>query len=145
MRQLLVRVNRHLVEQSVVILKTAGQTSNRYSLMPALEPAEGGPVPIAHRRMAVVSRNAKGKPSVTWYQVPIYESDRINTDTYGRAISMAREEGREGDLMVFSENDADLLRDVVGKLEFDAKLARRERTGGTSGRLVLFNHHRGKK
>jgi len=146
-RQLLVRVNHHLLEQSVVILKTAGQTSNRYTLMPALEPVAGGPEPIAHRRMAVVSRNSKGKPSVTWYHVPIYESDRINTDTYGRAIGMAREEGQVGDLMVFAETDADLLRDVVGKLEFDAKLSRRERTGGgtSSNKLVLFNHHRDRK
>ena len=146
-RQLLVRVNHHLLEQSVVILKTAGRNSNRYTLMPALEQVEGGPAPIAHRRMAVVSRNTKGKPSVTWYQVPIYENDRINTDTYGRAINMARDEGQAGDLMVFAEGDADLLRDVVGKLEFDAKLSRRERTGGTSSnKLVLFNHHRdGKK
>ena len=142
-RQLLVRVNHHLLEQAVVILKTAGQTSNRYTLMPALEQSEGGPAPIAHRRMAVVSRNTKGKPSVTWYQVPIYESDRINTDTYGRAIGMAREEGQAGDLMVFAESDADLLREVVGKLEFDANLSRQERTGiSTGGRLVLFNHHR---
>jgi hypothetical protein len=143
-RQLLVRVNHHLLEQSVVILKTAGRTSNRYTLMPALEQTEGGPAPIAHRRMAVVSRNNKGKPSVTWYQVPIYESDRINTDTYGRAIGMAREEGQAGELMVFAETDADLLRDVVGKLEFDAKLSKRERTGGATsgGKLVMFNHHR---
>ena len=146
-RQLLVRVNHHLLEQSVMILKTAGRTSNRYTLIPALESVEGGPVPIAHRRMAVVSRNSKGKPSVTWYQVPIYESDRINTDTYGRAIGMAREEGQAGDLMVFAETDADLLREVVGKLEFDAKLSRKERTGiSTGGRLVLFNRPRdGKK
>jgi hypothetical protein len=146
-RQLLVRVNHHLLEQSVVILKTAGQTSNRYLLLPATEMQEGGPTPIAHRRMAVVSRTAKGKPSVMWYQVPIYEQDKIDTDTYGRAISMARDDGQEGNLMVFAENDADLLRDVVTKLEFDVKLTRRERTGGStnSGKLVLFSHHRNGK
>jgi hypothetical protein len=145
-RQLLVRVNHHLLEQSVVILKTAGSTSNRYTLLPSSEQQEGGPEPIAHRRMAVVSRNRKGKPSVTWYQVPIYEHDKVNTDTYGRAIEMARDEGQDGELMVFAEGDADLLRDVVTKLEFDLKLTRRDRTGGgtSSGKLVLFNHHRKK-
>jgi hypothetical protein len=141
LRQLLVRVNHHLLVQSVVILKTAGSNSNRYTLMPAGEIQKEGPAPIAHRRMAVVSRTRKGKPTVTWYQVPIYERDKIDTDTYARAIALAREGGQEGNLLVFSENDTDLLRDVVSKLELEAKLTRSERTGGTSGRLVLFNHH----
>ena len=141
LRQLMIRVNRHLVAQSVVILKTAGRTSNRYTLMPADAPHDEGPAPIAHRRMAVVSRTAKGKPSVHWYQVPIYERDKVDTDTFARAIAMARAEGQKGDLQVFSEKDADLLRDVVTKLEVEAKHSQ-ERTGrSTGGRLVLFNHH----
>lgn len=143
LRQLMIRVNHHLTEQSVVILKTAGRNSNRYTLMPADDaPKKDEPAPIAHRRMAVVSRTAKGKPSVTWYQVPIYERDKIDTDTYARAIAMARADGHTGNLEVFSENDADLLRDVVSKLELEAKLKRDERTGrSTGGRLVMFGHH----
>gem|GEM_PF-4341553 len=145
-RQLMIRVNHHLTVQSVVILKTAGRNSNRYTLMAADDVPSSEPAPIAHRRMAVVSRTAKGKPSVTWYQVPIYERDKIDTDTYARAISMARADGRGGNLEVFSENDADLLRDMVNKLEAEAKRSRSEKTGkSTSGRLVLFNHHLNKK
>ncbi|MGE5624183.1 MAG: hypothetical protein ACM3ZT_01390 [Bacillota bacterium] len=141
-RQLMIRVNHHLTAQSVVILKTAGRTSTRYTLMPAGEVPNSEPAPIAHRRMAVVSRTAKGKPSVTWYQVPIYERDKIDTDTYARAIAMARADGRSGNLEVFSENDADLLREMVNKLEAEAKRRRSELTGrSTGGRLVMFGHH----
>ena len=141
-RQLFVRVNLHLLEQTVVIVKTGDRISNRYTLLAAPEKQEEGPPPIAQRRMAVVSRKEKGKPSVTWYQVPIYESDKVDTDTYARAIALARADGMEGDLQVFSENDADLLRDVVTKLEMAAKRTRAERTGkSTSGRLVFLDYH----
>ena len=141
-RQLITRLNRHVLEQTVFIVKTGDRISNRYTLMPVGEPLDTGPAPIAHRRMAVVSRKAKGKPSVTWYQVAIYERDRVDTDTYARAIAMARGDGVEGDLQVFSENDADLLRDMVGKLELAAKYTREESTGrSTGGRLVFLDYH----
>jgi hypothetical protein len=137
---LFVRLDKHLLYQTVAIVRTGDSSAHRHTLMATPETPQAGPPPIAHRRMAVVSRNAKGKPSVMWYQVPIFERDKVDTDTYARAISMARAEGAAGDLLVFAENDADLLRDVVSKLELAAKYSRQDRSGAsTGGRLAFFD------
>lgn len=136
----LLHADRHLAERATIVVRRKGGTPELYELRSEPTQADTRPhAPFQHRRMAVVSTNAQGRPSVLWVAVPVLPGDTPETDHYARAVSSAREQGVTGKLLVYSDTDQALLRYMVDKIEVAHD---RRRTGAdlsqASGNSLLF-------